>query len=214
MQFGTGTRAAVDDRLTILPRTLLHHHPRGGLDPEEHGLQVDREDPIVVRLGDLEEGGDVLDAGIVDERVELAEVRHRPLHHRAELGHLRHVDRRLRHPAPRLVADERRRLGHERRVDVRQREVAPLFRQAQRGGASDAPAGSRDQRHPALETHARLLLWWWVGTRPASREAASQPGPRDRSTTSGIRLPSGCASTRSRSRSSPPRGSSSSWRPG
>jgi hypothetical protein len=154
MQFGTGTRAAVDERLTIL-----------------HGLQVQREDPVVVGLGDLEERGDVLDPDVVDERVELAEVRHRPVDHRRDLRGLGHVDDGLRHPSTRLVADERRRLRHEGRVDVGQGEVAALLRQAKRGSAPDAPTGSGDQRHLAFETHALAPSVVEIGGRPALQHA-------------------------------------------
>ena len=52
--FRTGTRAAVDDRLTILPPRCFIITRAAAWIPEEHGLQVDREGAIVVRLGHLE----------------------------------------------------------------------------------------------------------------------------------------------------------------
>ena len=45
-----------------------------GLGEEEGALEVDVEDGVVVGLGDVPEGGGLLDAGVIDEDVAAAEL--------------------------------------------------------------------------------------------------------------------------------------------
>ena len=62
MQFGTGTRAAVEDRLTILPLRRVIITRAAACIPKNTALRLIRQDAVVVRLGDLDERRDVLDA--------------------------------------------------------------------------------------------------------------------------------------------------------
>ena len=84
---GLGVSAAADEALMMLPALgLVDHDPTGGLAAEEDPLQVDREDPVEVLLGLVEERTLDHDAGDVAPDVDAAPLGRHPLGQRVDLG--------------------------------------------------------------------------------------------------------------------------------
>jgi len=63
----------------------IPHQTPGGLDAEKGALQVHRQGLVPVRLGDVQDRGCLLDAGVVDEDMHRPEVLLRGREHLADL---------------------------------------------------------------------------------------------------------------------------------
>ena len=153
-------------------------HPRGNrLNDEELTLEVDRQGCVPVILGDVLQGGRALDAGVVDEHVDSAELRLGLTHHPRHGLAIRDI--RLERDRARAVARGERD-GLLRRVGlgavgsavVIDHEIRPGGGQSGDRRASDPAAGPRDQCDDVL--HAAML----TGREAAVNRAESLLPPR------------------------------------
>ena len=80
-----------DDQLTIDPPTDVDHRRDPVLHPEQHAPHVDVHHQVVVGHRQLGDRPADADAGHVQHRVDPAELRHRGLEQRGDVGFLRHV---------------------------------------------------------------------------------------------------------------------------
>ena len=77
--------------MSTRPRFSFDHLARSDLATEEAALEVDVQDTVPLRRCDFEEGGVVLDAGVVDQDVEPAELLYNGLDHLLDLCRLRDI---------------------------------------------------------------------------------------------------------------------------
>ena len=85
MAVGTGLKAATELTLMIEPPSAGKCFS-ASLVVSSRSENVDVEMPAVVRLGDVLDGGELVDAGIVDEDVEPAESLLRRIEQRLDVG--------------------------------------------------------------------------------------------------------------------------------
>jgi hypothetical protein len=110
--------------------------PRGGLRAQERAAQIDGDDAVEIRRGQLEEGRTPPDAGVVDEHVDAAELRIRARDPACDVGFLRRIG----------AFEQRRRAGRMQQAE----DLLPRIR----GGIRDRNrvAGAREaQRDTAAE---------------------------------------------------------------
>ena len=130
-------RGDVDDASELARLHLRHHR----FDQVECGEQVDREDCVPFVVGKLLDRRDVLDAGVVDDDVDLAELGACQLGHRTNLVRTAHVGARVAHLHAVLALHfGTRELDLVGIAEAVQQDVGALFGQAA-GDAQADPAG-------------------------------------------------------------------------
>src|SRR5439155_3353753 len=130
----TGDRGGVDDR----PRFLLQHHRQHVTQPEEHALDVDRDDLVEHRLvifGGVLPGP--LDPGVVVEAVDPAIGVERGLYIGRDVGGFGNVGGDEARLAALLTQDAGGGLA-ARRVAVDHDDLGAALAEGERGGAADA----------------------------------------------------------------------------
>ena len=145
-----GLGRQVDDRA---PPSTVEHDARRRLGAEEPGLEIDVEDEVPVALAHLEQRHPRIDARVVDEDVEGAELARDPRDHLPRLGHARDVGLD-EHRAPAGRADlVRRLLGRGAIVEVVDPHVGAVAGERERDGAPDPLLGAGDERDLSPEPH-------------------------------------------------------------
>jgi len=145
-------RRDVDDRAAA----LHHHHRDHVLHREERALEIDGEHPVPRLFGQLDHAADVRDAHVIVEHVDAAEIRDAGLHHRLDIGILRHVGAERQREAA-FIGDDVGRLLGGAQVDVDAEHLRAFARAGDRGRLAVAPAGADragadDQRDLVLKT--------------------------------------------------------------
>jgi hypothetical protein len=121
----------------------------------EGRAEVDRDDRVPLGGGKLLDRRHVLDAGVVDEDVDAAELGLRVGHHRLDLGRLAHVG-----PVVAGLHAERGHLGARRLefAEAVEHHVGALARQAQRDAVADAAGGAGDEGGFSFEHGGNLQV--------------------------------------------------------
>ncbi len=133
----------------------------------EYAAQVDAEHEVPQALVAVDEVGEQVGAGVVDEHIHRAELlldRGDGGAHRGRVGHV--------HGAPKPV-DLTRKLARATLVDVANPHPGPFGCQQPGGGSADPRGSAGDERRLALESHAwsvavrgdrrRLPVFGWSG---------------------------------------------------
>ncbi len=154
-----GTRAEAGDGRHIddaaIP--LGHHHPPGGLEAEEGGLEIEVKHTIPLRLGYVHQRRDGHVAGVVDQNIQAAHFLDQALDSYPNGGHVQEIDHQ-RHGASPAGFDFVRNSAGGLVVDVQDGDVEPFACQAQGDAAPDALPCPRDQRHPVVFVVQTCLL--------------------------------------------------------
>jgi hypothetical protein len=142
-------RPDVDDRRLAL---FANHAPAQHLRAEPRTAKVDVDETRPLLVGQLEEGNDRLDTGVVDQDVDRSELLPDTVDHRFDVGAPRHVGLHGRRPASRRSdrCGDLLRLVHVR--DIVDRDVRSLGGEHLRNPAPDAPRRARHQCHFALQS--------------------------------------------------------------
>src|SRR5579884_213446 len=142
------------------PAAGAHHDPRGGLRAKEEPLEVGVEDLVPLLLGHLERGAPDVDAGVVDENVDAAELRggggHRPPDRR-DIADVQLDGETVPACFLDLAADSVQGAEHPPGDD----EIGARPGEARGDAAAQAAPGARDDRHLPVQperVHRRSLL--------------------------------------------------------
>ena len=137
---------APDARLMIEPEPCCDHDPSRGLAPEEHALEVHREDAVVLLFRRVEHEAVGDDRGVVDHHVEVALVGDDLVDQRLHVGAAGDVELHRR-GAVAVAPDDRCGVGGGGEVDVGAHHGGAGLGEAGGDGAAEAPAGAGHQGH-------------------------------------------------------------------
>ena len=135
-------RARVDDAAEL----VWQHQPHGVAREAEAGGEVDRDHAVEILVLPVGDGAAVLDAGVVDENVELAVAR-RDVFERTARATLASVTSKAMASAP-IFGGGGIELGLVARVDD---DLGAILRQRLGHGEAQAARGAGDEGHAALE---------------------------------------------------------------
>ena len=137
---------------------LLDHLLGARLQHEQEALDIDRKDAAVALAGDLDDRREIEDAGVVDQDVEAAEMRHSGGDGRVDRLLLRDVELDAEGVRPEFGREGLRALL----VQVRDDDLRAFLDVALRNRLADAARRAGDDGDLVRDLHVCLLIGLWI----------------------------------------------------